>query len=68
VVQRGESDTEQHVILCGHSYAGMVVSGVADLISERIAALVLKAGVLPSVLENLGVLTSPSGFIARTLF
>jgi pimeloyl-ACP methyl ester carboxylesterase len=28
------------VILCGHSYAGMVISGVADLISERIAALV----------------------------
>jgi pimeloyl-ACP methyl ester carboxylesterase len=29
-----------NVILCGHSYAGMVISGVADLISERIAALV----------------------------
>src|SRR5258708_38714878 len=28
------------VILCGHSYAGMVISGVADLIRERIAALV----------------------------
>jgi pimeloyl-ACP methyl ester carboxylesterase len=28
------------VILCGHAYAGMVISGVADLISERIAALV----------------------------
>jgi pimeloyl-ACP methyl ester carboxylesterase len=28
------------VILCGHSYAGFVISGVADLISERIAALV----------------------------
>jgi pimeloyl-ACP methyl ester carboxylesterase len=28
------------VILCGHAYAGMIISGVADLISERIAALV----------------------------
>lgn len=28
------------VILCGHSYAGMVVSGVADKLSERISALV----------------------------
>ncbi len=28
------------VILCGHSHAGLVISGVADLISERIAALV----------------------------
>jgi len=28
------------VILCGHSHAGLVISGVADLISGRIAALV----------------------------
>src|SRR3981081_2229784 len=26
--------------MTGHSYAGMVISGVADLISERIAALI----------------------------
>ncbi len=28
------------VILCGHSYAGMVITGVADKLSERISALV----------------------------
>lgn len=28
------------VILCGHSYGGCVISGVADLLSDRIAALV----------------------------
>jgi pimeloyl-ACP methyl ester carboxylesterase len=28
------------VVLCGHSYAGSVISGVADRIPERIAALV----------------------------
>lgn len=28
------------VILCGHSYSGMVISGVADQVPERIAALV----------------------------
>ena len=28
------------VVLCGHSYAGMVISGVADKLSERISALV----------------------------
>jgi len=28
------------VILCGHSYAGCVISGVADAVPERIAALV----------------------------
>jgi pimeloyl-ACP methyl ester carboxylesterase len=28
------------VVLCGHSYAGMVITGVADLMPERLAALV----------------------------
>jgi pimeloyl-ACP methyl ester carboxylesterase len=28
------------VVLCGHSYAGMVISGVADVLSERISSLV----------------------------
>jgi pimeloyl-ACP methyl ester carboxylesterase len=28
------------VVLCGHSYGGCVISGVADLMSERIGALV----------------------------
>jgi pimeloyl-ACP methyl ester carboxylesterase len=28
------------VVLCGHSYAGMVISGAADQISERIFSLV----------------------------
>src|SRR5258708_36555473 len=28
------------VLLCGHAYAGIIISGVSDLISERIAALV----------------------------
>ncbi|WP_263357681.1 alpha/beta fold hydrolase [Acidicapsa ligni] len=28
------------VVLCGHSYAGMVISGVADQVSERISSLV----------------------------
>jgi pimeloyl-ACP methyl ester carboxylesterase len=30
----------QNVILCGHSYAGCVISGVADCIPDRIGALV----------------------------
>lgn len=29
-----------NVVLCGHSYAGIVVSGVADRVPERIAALI----------------------------
>jgi pimeloyl-ACP methyl ester carboxylesterase len=35
------------VVLCGHSYAGMVVSGVADLMPERIAALVYVDAFVP---------------------
>ena len=36
------------VILCGHSYAGMVVSGVADRMPERIAALVYVDAFVPN--------------------
>jgi pimeloyl-ACP methyl ester carboxylesterase len=35
------------VILCGHSYAGMVLSGVADRMPERIAALVYVDAFVP---------------------
>lgn len=35
------------VILCGHSYAGMVISGVADRLSERISALVYMDAFVP---------------------
>jgi len=35
------------VILCGHSYAGMVITGVADRLSERIASLVYVDAFVP---------------------
>lgn len=35
------------VILCAHSYAGMVISGVADRLPERIAALVYVDAFVP---------------------
>ena len=35
------------VVLCGHSYAGMVISGVADAVPERIAALVYVDAFVP---------------------
>ena len=35
------------VVLCGHSYAGMVVSGVADRMPERLAALVYVDAFVP---------------------
>lgn len=35
-----EADELQDVVLCGHSYGGMVITGAADRASERIARLV----------------------------
>jgi pimeloyl-ACP methyl ester carboxylesterase len=35
------------VILCGHSYAGMVITGVADRLPERIASLVYVDAFVP---------------------
>lgn len=35
------------VILCGHSYGGMVISGVADKVCEKIRALVYLDAVVP---------------------
>lgn len=35
------------VVLCGHSYGGMVIGGVADLIPERIGNLVFLDAVIP---------------------
>jgi pimeloyl-ACP methyl ester carboxylesterase len=35
------------IVLCGHSYGGMVVTGVADKMSERIAALVYLDAFVP---------------------
>ncbi|MDA3649970.1 alpha/beta hydrolase [Saccharopolyspora indica] len=39
VVRLLESEDLNEVVLCGHSYAGMVITGVADRAPERIATL-----------------------------
>lgn len=36
-----------NVVLCGHSYAGMVITGVADQMAERISALVYIDALVP---------------------
>lgn len=41
------------VVLCGHSYAGMVVTGVADRVPERIRLLVYLDGFVPRDGESL---------------
>ncbi|KRA56790.1 hypothetical protein ASD79_17170 [Caulobacter sp. Root655] len=41
------------VVLCGHSYAGLVISGVAEQMPERIAALVYLDAFLPESGQSL---------------
>ena len=48
------------VVLCGHSYAGCVISGVADRIPDRIGALVYLDAFLPEDGQSLhDILPSP---------
>lgn len=56
------------VILVGHAYAGMVITGVAELAPERIACLVYVNGVAPSdgeaMVDQLEAVRGPE-FVAR---
>jgi len=46
------------IILCGHSYAGLVITGVADQIPERISALVYIDAYIPKNGDSCWSLTS----------
>ena len=48
IAQLLESDDISDAVLVGHAYAGMVITGVAELVPERIAALVYVNGVAPA--------------------
>jgi len=50
------------VILLGHSYGGMVITGVADRIPERIARLVYLDAFLPENGESVMTLRQPGGY------
>lgn len=50
------------VILLGHSYGGMVITGVADRIPERIARLVYLEAILPVDGESVLGLRKPAGY------
>lgn len=54
------SEQLSEVILCGQSYGGMVVTGVADSISERLAQLVYIDGLVPINGEAVSDLVPPS--------
>lgn len=54
-----EFEDLHHVVLVGHSYAGMVITGVADVVRDRIAHLVFLDAVLPVDGESLFGLLDP---------
>ena len=68
IAQLLESDDINDAILVGHAYAGMVITGVAELVPERIAALVYVNGVAPAdgeaMVDQLEAVRGPD-FVAR---
>jgi pimeloyl-ACP methyl ester carboxylesterase len=50
-----------HVVLAGHSYGGMVITGVADKIPDKIASLVYLDAFVPMDGQSLLDLASPAG-------
>lgn len=53
------------VILCGHSYGGFVISGVAEAMAERIRSIVFLDAFLPDNGDTILKLTGPA--VAETI-
>ena len=68
IVQLLDSEDLSDVVLVGHAYAGMVITGVAELRPERIGALVYVNGVAPAngeaMIDQLAAVRGPE-FVAR---
>ena len=68
VVALLEAEDLTEVVLVGHAYAGMVITGVAELAPQRILALVYVNGVAPSdgeaMVDQLEAVRGPE-FVAR---
>ena len=47
IINAIEYENLRNVVLCGHSYGGMVITGVANLIPERLSALVYLDAFVP---------------------
>jgi pimeloyl-ACP methyl ester carboxylesterase len=52
-------ESERPVVLCGHSYGGMVITGAADAVPEKVKALVYLDAYVPADGESTWSLTSP---------
>ena len=68
IVRLLESHDIDNAILVGHAYAGMVITGVAELAAERIGTLVYVNGVAPNdgeaMVDQLEAVRGPE-FVAR---
>ncbi|MBT4691513.1 MAG: alpha/beta hydrolase [Rhodospirillaceae bacterium] len=56
-----EAEELDDVILCGHSYGGMVITGVADAVGDRIKSLVYLDALVPENGQSALSLLSPEG-------
>lgn len=55
----------ERVVLCGHSYGGMVVGGAADRVADKIAALVYLDAFIPEAGKSLWDFLPPEGAAAQ---
>jgi pimeloyl-ACP methyl ester carboxylesterase len=53
-----QPDSYERVVLCGHSYAGLVIAGVADRLGDRLARLVYIDAYVPADGDSCWSLTS----------
>lgn len=58
VIRLLEAERIEDAVLCGHSYAGMVITGVADRAPERLAGLVYVDAYVPRDGQSCWTLTS----------
>jgi pimeloyl-ACP methyl ester carboxylesterase len=54
-----EAEEIEHAVLCGHSYGGMVITGVADRIADRITAIVYLDAFIPEDGQSLFDIQGP---------
>ncbi len=57
----------QRVVLCGHSYGGVVITGVADALCERISALVYVDAIIPEAGKTVLGINRSSDVVAGLL-
>ena len=62
VIEHHELD---NVVLCGHSYGGMVVGGAADRVAAKIASLVYLDAFIPEAGKSLWDFLPPEGAAAQ---